>query len=51
MNSLGSSGEVPARGEKGLWAEWQPECDYEAMNFWHLGKYSTQVVNYTKRTF
>lgn len=27
------------------------ECDYEAMNSWHLRKYSTQVVSYTKRTF
>lgn len=36
-----------AQGERGLWLE----CDYEVMNSWHLRKYSTQVVNYTKRTF
>lgn len=40
-------GEAPARGERALWGE----CDYEAMNSWHLRKYSTQVVSYTKRTF
>lgn len=39
--------EAPARGERALWGE----CDYEAMNSWHLRKYSTQVVSYTKRTF
>ena len=39
--------EAPARGERALWGEY----DYEAMNSWHLRKYSTQVVSYTKRTF